>query len=936
MARTSASGGTPESAIICDVPEHARFFVGRQHERQVLDQLLAGARSGHSGALVVRGEAGVGKTALLEYCADQAEDCQVVHVAGVEDELALPFAALHQLCQPLLDHLSGLPEPQHRALRIAFGLDVGTAPDRFMVGLAVLSVLADVASERVLVCIVDDAQWVDEASAQALGFVARRLHEESVVLLIGVRDNGEKHVFDRLPTLNLEGLTYRDARALIEATTAARIDARVRDQIVAETRGNPLALIELPRVMSRTELVGGLAVPRADTLAGHMHEHYLRRIRALPEQTRQLLTLAAADSTGDSALFWRAGFGLGLDPDAAGAAESDRLLEIGSHIRFRHPLARSAAYAAGSDADRHAAHAALAAATDERADPERRVWHLAIAATGPDENLAVELERVAGAAQARGGIAAAAAVLERSVRLTVANEHRFDRALAAATAYLHTGDFDEARRLLALAAGTAVDDLQRARVQQLSGQIEYASHPGPDAPALLVDAAARLEPLDVLLARETYLDAWLASTVAGRTARPGGTLLDVSIAALSAAPPPNEPRPCDLLLDALATSVTGDRRSAAPSLHRAMHAFLDDHLPDSEVVRWGMVASLTAMGLWDLESWEILSTRQIELARASGAITPLIITLKGHAVMLALSGDFEAVNGLVAQEAALAEATGVQLASFAGLLVAGYRGRPDEAAALLLETRDDSRISGHWVAWATALLNNGLGRYPEALEAADLAATSKDGPFTPTWALPEVIEAAVRSGRQARAEEALEQLYNATVDDSDWALGVLARARALLSTGTAAESYYEEAVSRLSRTRLRPELARSHLLYGEWLRRENRLGDARAHLRTAYSSFQEMGAEAFTDRARTELRATGESVRKQTAETSIDLTSQEEHIVRLARNGHTNPEIAAELFLSSRTVEWHLSKVFAKLGISSRKELRTVLPSRGASLLGYS
>ncbi len=894
--------------------------------------MLTDAQSGRSGVLVIRGEAGVGKTALLDYCADQAEGCRVVHVAGVEDELELPFAALHQLCQPLLDHLSEVPEPQARAMQVAFGVGVGTAPDRFMVGLAVLSVLADAASQRVLVCIVDDAQWVDEASAQVLGFVARRLLAESVVLLLGVRDNTEHHLFDRLPTLRLDGLSYDDAKALLAATTAGRIDARVRDRIVAETHGNPLALLELPRVSSRSEFVGGFAVPLANTLPGRMHEHYLGRIRSLPGPTRQLLTLAAADPNGDAALFWRAGRSLALDPEAASVAESDQLLEVGSHVRFRHPIARSAAYAAGSDEDRRAAHLALAAATDVQTDPERRVWHLAIAATGPDETLAVELERIAGAAQTRGGVAAAAAVLERSVRLTEDAERHFGRALAAASAYLHAGDFDEARRLLVQAASSAVDDLQRARVHQLRGRIEYASHPGPDAPALLADAAALLEPLDILLARETYLDAWLASTVAGRTARPGATLLDVSIAALSVAPPPNEPRPCDLLLDALATSVTSDRRTAAPSLHRAMHAFLDDRLPDSEVLKWGMVASLTAMGLWDLESWEILSTRQIEVARAAGAIAPLVVTLKGHAVMLAMRGDFEAVSELVAEEAALAEVTGVQLASFGGLLVAGYRGRPDEAAALLAATRDDSRASGHWLAWATAILDNGLGRYEEAVEMAELAATSRDGPFTPTWALPELIEAAARTDQGGRAAQALEQLAHATVDDSDWALGVLARARALLSAGTTAESYYEEAVTRLSRTRLRPELARSHLLYGEWLRHENRRVDARAHLRAAHSSFEAMGAEAFTDRTRRELLATGESVHKRTAGTRSDLTPQEEHIARLARNGATNPEIGAELFLSARTVEWHLHKVFAKLGISSRKELRAALPSRRANL----
>jgi DNA-binding CsgD family transcriptional regulator len=902
-------------------------LVGRARERDVLDQLLADARGGRSGTLVIRGEAGVGKTALLRYCAQHAVDCKVVDVAGVEDELELPFAALHQLCQPLLDRLSDLPEPQARALRVAFGFAAGATPDRLMVGLAVLTLLSEVAATRPLVCVIDDAQWVDEASAQVLGVVARRLLAESVVLLLAMRETGSRYGFDGLRTLSLEGLTTDDARTLLTAATAGHVDAQVRDRIVAETRGNPLALLELSHEMSPAELAGGFATPRSTAVSNQMEEHYTRRIRALPEPAQMVMMLAAADPTGDPALLWRARLGLGLDSASAGAAPSDQLLDISSQVRFRHPLARSAAYAAGSDADRRTAHAALAAATDAHADPDRRAWHLALAATGPDEALAVELERMAATAQERGGIAAAAAVLQRAVRLTAAPARRFDRALMAASAHLHAGGFDEARRLLAEAAGAAADDLQRARVEQLRAQIASASNPGPDAPALLLDAAARLEALDVLLARETYLHAWLAATVAGRTARQGGTLLEVSIAALACPRPRDEPRPCDLLLDALATSTTSDRRTAAPSLKRAMHTFLDGEVSDDEALTRGMLASLTAMGLWDIESWDTLSTRQIELARASGAFSPLVVTVKGHAVMLALRGDFEAVSALAAQETMLAEVTGVRLASFGGLLVAAYHGRPSEAEALFSATRADSRASGHWVGWATAILNNALGRYPEAYEGAEMAATSRDGPFTPSWALPELVEAAVRSGREARAEEALEQLEAAAVDDSDWAMGVVARSQALLSSGARAESSFQEAVARLSRTLLLPDLARSHLLYGEWLRRQSRRVDARAQLRKAHSSFEAMGADAFANRARRELLATGERVRKRTAGTSNGLTPQELHIARLARAGGTNPEIAAELFLSSRTVEWHLRKVFAKLGISARRELRDALPS---------
>jgi DNA-binding CsgD family transcriptional regulator len=902
-------------------------LVGRVPEREVLDQLLADARGGRSGTLVIRGEPGVGKTALLRYCAQHAVDCTVLDVGGVEDELELPFAALHQLCQPLLDRLSDLPEPQARALRVAFGLAAGATPDRLMVGLAVLTLLGEAAATRPLVCAIDDAQWVDEPSAQVLGVVARRLLAESVVLLLAMRETGSRHGFDGLPTLALAGLTTDDARTLLTAASAGEVDAQVRDRIVAETRGNPLALLELSHEMRPAELAGGFATPRSSTVSNQMEEHYTERIRALPAPAQMLMILAAADPTGDPALLWRASLALGLDSAVVDAAGSDQLLDVGSQVRFRHPLARSAAYAAGSDADRRTAHAALAAATDAHTDPDRRAWHLALAATGPDEALAVELERMAATAQARGGVAAAAAVLQRAVRLTADPARRFDRALMAASAYLHAGGFDEGRRLLAEAAGTAADDLQRARVEQLRAQIASASNPGPDAPALLLDAAARLEALDVLLARETYLHAWLSATVAGWTARPGGTLLEVSIAALGCPRPHDEPRPCDLLLDALATSTTSDRRTAAPSLKRAMHTFLDGEVSDDEALTRGMLASLTAMGLWDMESWGTLSTRQIELARASGAFSPLAITVAGHAVMLALRGDFEGVSALAGQESMLAEGTGVRLEGFAGLLVAAYRGRASEAEALFAATKADSRTSGHWVGWATAILNNALGRYPEAYEGAEIAATSRDGPFTPSWALPDLVEAAVRSGRNARAEQALEQLEAAAVDDSDWAMGVVARSQALLSSDARAESCFEEAVARLSRTLLRPDLARTHLLYGEWLRRQSRRVDARAQLRKAHSSFEAMGADAFADRARRELLATGERVRKRTAGTSNGLTPQELHIARLARAGSTNPEIAAELFLSSRTVEWHLRKVFAKLGISARGELRDLQPS---------
>src|SRR4051794_26215202 len=366
----------------------APAFRGRSRERQALDGMLDAARAGQSAALVLRGEAGIGKTTLLRYCARQASGCRLVQVAGVESEMELPFAALHQLCAPMLRGLATLPEPQGKALQVAFGLAAGSAPDRFLVGLAVLSLLAEVAAERPLVCLVDDAQWLDEASAEVLGFVGRRLLAESVVLLLAVREEPDETMFAGLPALTVEGLTDEDARALLGAAVPGHLDDRIADRLVAETRGNPLALLELAQRMSEAELAGGFTVPPTTTVPSRLQDHYVRRVRALPGPTQRLMLLAAADSTGDATLLWRAAKTFGVGRDAAGAADAEQLLEIRSRVWFRHPLVRSAAYAAGSPQERRGAHLALAAATDAQIDPERRVWHLAAAAAEPDEDVA--------------------------------------------------------------------------------------------------------------------------------------------------------------------------------------------------------------------------------------------------------------------------------------------------------------------------------------------------------------------------------------------------------------------------------------------------------------------------------------------------------------------------------------------------------------------
>ena len=833
----------------------------------------------------------------------------------------------------LLGGIDALPEPQQQALRVAFGVVTGTAPDRFVVGLAVLGLLAEAAAERPLVCLVDDAQWLDEPSRQVLGFVGRRLLAEAVVLLCAVREAGEERLFPALPSLTIEGLIDEDARALLTAAVSGQLDEHVRDRIVAETGGNPLRLLELPRELTAGELAGGFGMAEPSASSAPMEERYMQRIRMLPEPTQRLLLLAAADPTGDATLVWRAAQALGIARTAAAAADSEQLLELGSHVRFRHPLVRSAAYAAGTPDDRRAAHVALAAATDVEADPERRVWHLAAAATGPDEAVAAELEQTAAAAQARAGLAGAAAFLARSVELTADAERRAERALAAAQAHLYAGSFDTALALLAEARAVAIDDVQRGRAERIKGQVQYSSNPGPESPVLLLEAAKVLEPLDARLARETYLDAWMASYAAGPLARPGGLLPEVSSAARSAPPAPDDAPSCDLFLDGLATMVTDGRAASAESLRLAVDAYIGDEVPDIEFLQWGHLATSAACHLWDWKSWERLSAKHVELARASGALAPLSIALSGRGVYAVWCGDFEESSAIVAEFNAVNEATGIGWYSACGLLRAAYQGRP-EALALMEASHAESVERGvgqgaQFATWMKAIICNGLGRYADALAAAELAAYEMEIPNGTGWALVDVIEAAVRNREPQVARDAMEQLPKHTLDDSDWAMGLEARSRALVTEGEEAERWHLEAVDRLARTPFRTELARAHLLYGEWLRREGRRVDARQQLALAYDMFSVMGAEAFAERARRELLATGEKVRKRDVASQSELTPQEEHVARLARDGRSNAEIGAELFLSVRTVEWHLRKVFMKLGIASRKQLKDALPSRG-------
>jgi DNA-binding CsgD family transcriptional regulator len=907
---------------------------GRGHEREALERLLAGARAGLSSALVLRGEPGVGKTALLDYVFDHASGFQIARAGGVESEMELPFAGLQQLCAPMRDRLEHLPDPQRAALRLAFGLSEGAAPDRSVVGMAVLSLLSDAAERQPLVCLIDDVQWLDQASIQSLAFAARRLMAEPVALVFAVREPSEERALVGLPELAVDGLGDRDAQLLLASAVPGRLDRQVRDRIVAETRGNPLALLELPRGLTPAELAGGFPGPDGRPLASRIEQSFVRRLRSLPHETQQLLLIAAAEPVGDPVLLWRAAALVGISASAAAPAEDAGLLRLGACVAFRHPLVRSATYNVASLEERRRVHRTLAHATDPEVDPDRRAWHRAQAASGPDEDVAGELERSADRARRRGGHAAAAAFLERAVALTSDPTRRGRRALAAGQAKMASGAPDEALELLSIAEGSSLDEFDCARIDLVRAQIAFAVNRGSDAPLLLLAAAKRFEPLDVGLTRETCLEALWAAMFVGRLAI-GTGLLDVARAARAAPPSPQPPRAADLLLDGVVLLITEGYAAGTPILGRALSMFRSERISKEEEIRWLHFACRTAVDLWDDEAWYMLAVRHVEVARDAGALSELPIALNTRIGVHLNAGEFAAAASLIDEAGAVTEATGSRLAPYGSLGLAAWEGREPEAFELIQTTVKQVVSRGEGVGltatqWASAQLYNSFGRYEDALAAAQQAGEHPEELLFATWGLVELIEAATRSGKPAQAANALERVAETTrASGTDWALGIEARSRALVSDGDAAEPLYREAIDRLARTRVRVALARAHLVYGEWLRRERRRTDARNELRIAYEMFYTMGAEGFAERAERELLATGETARKRVVGTSSQLTAQEVQVARLARNGLSNSEIAARLFISSRTVQYHLRNVFTKLGITSRIQLGEV-PSNDA------
>ncbi|MGH1565169.1 helix-turn-helix transcriptional regulator [Mumia sp. DW29H23] len=908
--------------------ELGRALVGRQHECRALDEVVAEVHQGRARVVVLRGEPGVGKTALLRYLADHAHGCTVLRASGVESEMELAYAGLHQLLAPLLGLVDRLPEPQRDALRVVFGLNGTGAPDPFLVGVAVLGLLSESSAQRSLVCVVDDAHWLDRASAEVLAFVGRRLAAIPVGLAFTARPEDEGDLLRGLPEIPVTGLSDREARMLLQSVVHGPLDEGILRRLLAEADGNPLAILELPRGLAPGDLAGGFGMLGVGGLPSRIELSYQRRLEPLTAATRRLLLIVAAEPRQDAVLIWRAAAHLGLGPDDAVPAVNEGLVDFGGEVRFSHPLVRSTVYRTASPEERRAVHRALAETTSHELEPDRHAWHLAQATAGLDESVAVELVRSAGRALARGGLAAAAAFRERAAALTPDPARRAQRALRAAQARFQSGAPDRALQLLPIVEENDAEAMLAAEVYLLRAQIAAAL--GNQHAESLLSAARRLEPLDRTLTSETYRDAFEAALIRGRVARRDG-VIDVANAVRAALPGSSVPDPTTGLLNGFARTVVDGYRSGAPLLRESLAALAATDLSTEEMVRWLPLATRMSHDVWDEGRWRDLSGRMISIARESGRLRMLPVGLLSRSALELFTGNLPAARDAARECAAVVAATNHPSPPYWDLVIAGWCGNEQRVVRLIADAAADATAygDGQWLtacAWTTAVMHNGLGGYSEALLAAEDGSAHPEELGLASWSAVELVEAAARAGLPERGREALRRITDAAdACRTDWALGIAARSRALLADGAEAEADYREAIERLGRTPLRFFLARAHLVYGEWLRRENRRLDAREQLKVAHEMLAEMGADGFAGRARRELAATGATARRRSVETMTDLTEQESQVARLAAQGHTNPEIAGQLFISPRTVEWHLRKVYSKLGISSRKEVQRAL-----------
>ncbi|MDT8913153.1 AAA family ATPase [Amycolatopsis sp. PS_44_ISF1] len=886
------------------------LLVGRGGEQRRIEELVEGARAGRGGALVLSGEAGIGKSSLLDH-AGRTAGFRVLRASGAEFEQELPYSALHQLCLPILEHLAEVPERHRDAVRIAFGLADGT-PQPFQIGLALLELVTAVSGAQPVLCLIDDAQWLDAASSQAMAFLARRLGADSVALLFGLRapstvsnqssQPGQpgRSTLAGLPGLAVAGLDDREAVALLDARHPFPLDDRVRDRLVAEAGGNPLALLELPRA-------GGFVPPAAASVPSRIEDGFRARLAALPDRTRLLLTLAGADPTGDPGLLWTAAEALRIPVPVAGA-DTAGLVEFGARVRFCHPLARSAVYRAAGEDVLRAVHGALAGATDPGTAPDRRAWHRARAGVGPDEDVALDLERGASRARSRGGVAAAAAFLERSVALSLDPRRRVERTLAAAEAFLEAAATGRAADLLATLEPAALEESHRARAELLRGRIAF-TRPGDDrGPALTARAARRLSTVDPDRSRECFLDALEMSLLVGRA---GGVVDEVVTAARSAAPAPSSPD----LLEALITLAERGYTAAIPMLRETLYAESGPMW-----TRHPALASMISTELWDHDTSSDIAEWLVKAGRESGSPWLLRLAFAQRATAATFAGDLGLALAAVAEEEAIADAAGEPPLLYPRLQLAALRGRREEAQELLRTAADlDGAAQVTNRHWTSALLYNGVADYPAALASAR-AATGHDDLFLTGIALPELVEAAVHCHEPAEAARALESLTERTrAAGTELGHGVAAYARGLV---TGVEDDYREAVECLAQSRVLPYQGRAHLLYGQWLRRQGRRDDSLRELRTAHELLSHSGADGFAGRAAEELRAAGQPAGRRRAPAHEKLSVQQLAVARLVASGATSNEVATQLFLSKRTVDAHLRAIFRKLGLTSRRQLR--------------